>query len=521
MSSPRRKVFLSLTLALGLGSAAFATAAEEAPTRALRSFLGLTQKTATEEADSSGTGFIVHTNGYLLSNAHVVEGAKKLQVVLHDGTVCDATVVEADEYKDLALLKINAPGLIAAPLGDSSRVEQMDSVMAIGFPLGTALGSEVSAYPGLVNAIREAEKVPKFQIDATVNPGNSGGPLINERGEVIGVVVSKVKTEVAERIGFAIPLKEAKSLLRHAYPYGVPPSKRTAKLSAKELFQSLKPSTVLILNFGGGEGGSPAGGGDLGGLAGKRVTIDLPGLPSGAMKLELVLLVPGTFTLGSPESEPNRSSDEGPQTRVTLRLPFLLGKHEVTQGQWEAVMGDNPSNFKGNPDLPVETASWEEAVAFCRKLTAAARKLEGFEFRLPTEAQWEYACRAGSSTPFAFGESLSAEQANFDGNYPYGGAAKGPYLQKTARVGSYRPNAWGLYDMHGNVWEWCGDWYADKLSGGSVTDPTGPNAGSYRVYRGGGWSGNGQSCRSAYRNRRAPSIRGGNLGFRVALVSVR
>jgi len=316
-----------MTLVLGLAGASLGAAAEDSTSRALRSFLGLTEQSAADAAGSSGTGFIVHTNGYILSNAHVVEGAKQLQVVLHDGTVCDATVVEADDYKDLALLKINAPGLTAAPLGDSARMEVMDPVMAIGFPLGTALGSGASAYEGKINAIRDEEKVPKFQIDATVNPGNSGGPLINERGEVIAVIVSKVKTQVAERIGFAIPLKEARSLLRRAYPFGVTPSKRTAKLSAKEIFQSLKPATVLILNHGGGGG--------LGGLAGKSIEIDLPGLPRGAKKLELVVIVPGTFTMGSPESEINRETDEGPQTRVTLRV-FLLGKYEVTQGQWEA-----------------------------------------------------------------------------------------------------------------------------------------------------------------------------------------
>ena len=260
---------------------------------------------------------------------------------------------------------------------------------------------------------------------------------------------------------------------------------------------------------------------------GLSVPIDLPGLPSGAKPLELVVIAPGRFTMGSPASELNRGSAEGPQTQVTISKPFLLGKYEVTQAQWEAVMGSNPSHFKGDPDLPVEQVSWEDALAFCRKLTARAKKLNGLAFSLPTEAQWEYACRAGTSTPFHYGNELRSGMANFGGRYEYlAGQGQtenksGTYLRKTTRVGSYRANAWGLYDMHGNVWEWCLDWWGDKLPGGSAVDPRGPSTGSVRVYRGGGWCDDGQYCRSADRYGSAPTSRCNYLGFRVALVSVR
>jgi formylglycine-generating enzyme required for sulfatase activity len=205
----------------------------------------------------------------------------------------------------------------------------------------------------------------------------------------------------------------------------------------------------------------------------------------------MVWIPPGTFVMGSPAGEVDRQGDEGPATEVVLTKGFWLGKHEVTQREWEGVMGSNPSQFKGDPDLPVEKVSWGEAMEFCRKMTVrergAGRLPKGYEYSLPTEAQWEYACRAGTRSATAFGDALSSTQANFDGNYPYNGGAKGPYLGKTAKVGSYAPNGWGLYDMHGNVWEWCLDWYSDKLPVGSVTDPRGPSSGSYRVKRGGGW----------------------------------
>jgi formylglycine-generating enzyme required for sulfatase activity len=180
--------------------------------------------------------------------------------------------------------------------------------------------------------------------------------------------------------------------------------------------------------------------------------------------MKLVLIPAGKFKMGSPANEESRSEDEE-QHEVEITQPFYMGAYEVTQEQYEKVMRHNPSRFNkangGGPTHPVENVSWEDATEFCKKLSAlekeqAAKRLYG----LPTEAQWEYACRGGAreSTPFHFGRSLSSTQANFNGDYPYEGAPKGQYLVKTASVGSYKPNDFGLYDMHGNVWEWCADW---------------------------------------------------------------
>ena len=229
--------------------------------------------------------------------------------------------------------------------------------------------------------------------------------------------------------------------------------------------------------------------------------------------MKMVLIPAGEFMMGSPEGEEERSGDEK-QHRIRITKPYYLGVYEVTQEQYEKVTGANPSLFKG-ATRPVEQVSWEDAVEFCRKLS----RKEGRTYRLPTEAEWEYACRAGTTTPFHFGGILNGKEANCDGNYPYGTGIKGPYLKETATVGSYAPNAWGLYDMHGNVYEWCADSYDSDYYGDSPTDdPTGPATRSYRVVRGGSWGSFAGSCRSAFRGNFSPGIRFSGLGFRVALV---
>ncbi len=203
---------------------------------------------------------------------------------------------------------------------------------------------------------------------------------------------------------------------------------------------------------------------------------------SGNVNLDMVWIEPGTFLMGSPENELGREDDET-QHQVTLTSGYWLGKYEVTQAQYKAVMG---IDWKG-ADLPVEQISWKDATNFCAKLTAieraAGRLPEGYEYTLPTEAQWEYACRAGTTTALNSGKNLSDKnkcpEMDEVGWYWYNGGGNNPYP-----VGQKKPNAWGLYDMHGNVWEWCLDWYGSYPTS-SVTDPAGPSTGSHRVIRGG------------------------------------
>jgi formylglycine-generating enzyme required for sulfatase activity len=248
-----------------------------------------------------------------------------------------------------------------------------------------------------------------------------------------------------------------------------------------------------------------------------------------AVPTNLVVIPAGSFVMGSPASEPARWSDETQHT-VTLTKGFCMGKFEVTQAEYLAVMGNNPSYCTGDLSRPVERVSWHDATNYCAQLTArersAGRLPARYVYRLPTESEWEYACRVGTTTAFHYGAALRSGMANFDGHYEYppcGGSTvycvnpSGIYLARTTSVGSYAPNAWGLYDMHGNVLEWCQDWYGVYPSG-SVSDPQGAPTGSDRVVRGGNWINYAFICRSARRDYDSPTSRYGyGLGFRVVL----
>ncbi len=235
----------------------------------------------------------------------------------------------------------------------------------------------------------------------------------------------------------------------------------------------------------------------------KEVTVDL----GKSVKLEMVLIPAGEFMMGSPDSDKDAQSLDKPLHRVRITKPFYLGKYLVTQEQWQTVMGSNPSYFKG-PKNPVEQVSWEDCREFVEKLNV---KAGGGKFSLPTEAQWEYACRAGSTTRYCFGDDQDrlGEYAWFAYNSD----------STTHPVGQKKPNAWGLYDMHGNVWEWCADWFDDRYYAGSPKDdPTGPTTGSDRVLRAGSWGSRAGFCRSVSRISYGHGDRCYYLGLRVSQV---
>ncbi|MGH9756001.1 MAG: SUMF1/EgtB/PvdO family nonheme iron enzyme [Blastocatellia bacterium] len=234
------------------------------------------------------------------------------------------------------------------------------------------------------------------------------------------------------------------------------------------------------------------------------------------VKLEMVKVPGGVFDMGLPSDESQREDNEVLRRGVRVN-GFFIGRFEVTQAQWRAVMGDNLNPYFKGANLPIEKVSWEDAIEFCRRLS----RRTGREYRLPTEAEWEYAARAGARTPFAFGETITPEIVNYNGNIPYGNAPKGEYRQRTIPVGSLGvANAFGLFDMHGNVWEWCEDWYG-PYDPNQLDNPKGPVSGSTRVLRGGSWATFGGGCRSANRLYLAPSTRVFDLGFRVVCVSAR
>ncbi len=234
--------------------------------------------------------------------------------------------------------------------------------------------------------------------------------------------------------------------------------------------------------------------------------------------------------MGSPRSEPERRPGED-QVEVKLSKGFWMGKFEVTQGEWQRVVGGFPvpQPVGEGADFPVVSVNHAEAEDFCRKLTVLAHTSGAlpreWEFRLPTEAQWEYACRAGTTTATSFGDRLSSQQANFQGQ-PYNGAAPGPSLNHASKVGSYPANAWGLHDLHGNAFEWCRDWYHAKLPGGvdpdlyaaKSTATKSQNGALSRARRGGAWTDDGWPCRSAFRLRFEPERRSDHIGFRIVAV---
>jgi sulfatase modifying factor 1 len=256
------------------------------------------------------------------------------------------------------------------------------------------------------------------------------------------------------------------------------------------------------------------------------------GTETNLARIRLCWCPAGTFMMGSPLDEPERRPGED-QVRVTLTKGFWMSKFETTQRQWKQVMEKLPApptaELPEDDELPVGNVNFAEVEEFCRKLTDLGQKSgelpNGWEFRLPTEAQWEYACRAGTTTATSFGDALSSQQANFKGK-PYNGGEPGPSIGHAAKVGSYPANSWGLHDMHGNIFEWCRDWYHSKLPGGvdpdlyideasAVLNRTGDKS---RARRGGAWTDDGWPCRSACRLRFEPQRRYDHIGFRVVLV---
>jgi formylglycine-generating enzyme required for sulfatase activity len=264
-----------------------------------------------------------------------------------------------------------------------------------------------------------------------------------------------------------------------------------------------------------------------------------PVIQPSSISTNMVRINGGTFQMGSPVNEVSRDSNEV-QHRVTVRS-FYMGKYLVTQKEYYEVMGIPPGRFEDS-NLPMEKVSWYYAVEFCNLLSQREGLTPAYTidksisdpnntniydkvkwlvtlnqnangYRLPTEAEWEYACRAGTTTPFSTGNNINTNQANYNGNYPYNNYAKGIYRDKTTAVGSFAPNPWGLYDMHGNLWEWCWDWYGSYASG-SQTNPSGPVSGTGRVIRGGEAGSGGQYLRSAYR-KQYPSDSGYGIGFRL------
>ena len=430
----------------------------------------------------TGTGFVVNSEGYLLTCAHVVSDAARVTVTLSAKT-WDTAVLGVEELYDVALLQIPATGLTALPLANSNEIAVGQEARAFGFPLASALGEDLKVTRGTVAGIsmREAKKV--IQIDAAVNRGNSGGPLVNELGEVIGLVNAKLVGADVTNIGFAVPGNYAKTLLLRE---GVTFSSTgvAVKLDGPALVKLVSPSVALITVWG------------------KTPTV----LINQKDSAELVLIPAGEFIMGGTQFD-----EEKPVRKVNLDAYYIY-KTEVTVAQFRQFCAATRRDMPEEPDWgwrddhPMVNVSWNDAAAYARWAGAA----------LPTEAQWEKAARGGDGREYPWGNVWDASKAQCSAKEI--GDAGGP-----VPVGSFPAGAspYGVLDMAGNVWEWCADWYGvDYYKRAPANNPPGPLTGELRVLRGGSWY-------FSYPNGFRSANRGGDLpaggyyfgGFRCVLRS--
>ncbi len=402
-----------------------------------------------------GTGFTFYREQnytYLLTCAHVVEDVGGEESLLVDGISPEVVAMGDIQGFDLAVLRVENLNNPLLQLISLSEAENKKFHIPGNYLYGEEKKRRLEIVEGVVGKksflTQNNQRVIAWELlinsGDRLRKGYSGAPVVDEvTGDVLGVATNMDK-DGAE--GLAISVEALSKILP-----GIPPA----------ISRQLKSFTE-----------------DLGKDA----------------ILEMVAIPGGTFIMGSPENEEGRDDTESPQHEVTLQ-PFYMSKYPITQNQYQAIMGKNPSHFKGG-NRPVECVSSYDATEFCQKLSQKTGKT----YKLPSESQWEYACRAGTTTPFYFGETITTDLVNYNGNYTYGNSPKGKYREQTTDVGIFPPNAFGLYDMHGNVWEWCADdWH--KNYEGAPTDGSAwlENDDDTPVLRGGSWIIFPDQCRSAFR----------------------
>lgn len=455
---------------------------------------------------TAGSGVLVSKAGntyYVLTAGHVLKDTnpgEEAYIETFDGQQhpIDTSTIQSGGTVDLALFSINSnTNYAVAKLAGKNALSELDEVFVAGFPLpGLAITQpQYTISPGQVTSIGTQEGGYGITYTAVTQPGMSGGPVLNRLGQVAGIhgrAEGQTVGDVAVKSGFnlAIPIDTAMSL----FSLQQLSTDQTAVVSALDTsfaYVQVNPQGKIVKRT---EGKVPVFQESLG----DSVTLEMVSIPG------------GTFKMGSPDRELEREKHEGPQHQVTVPA-FVMGKFEVTQAQWRAIMGSNPSREKAL-SRPVDNVSWEDAVAFCQKLSQKT----GRDYRLPSEAEWEYACRAGTTTPFHMGETITPELANYWGVYVYGKGPRGQYRKKTVGVGSFPANAFGLHDMHGNVSEWCQDtWhenYQDAPTNGSAWVTEGD---SRRILRGGSLSAHPELCRSAARTYNKSGFLTYDVGFRV------
>ncbi|NEP84717.1 MAG: SUMF1/EgtB/PvdO family nonheme iron enzyme, partial [Okeania sp. SIO3B3] len=433
------------------------------------------------KADVIGTGFAFYQEDnytYLLTCAHVVEDVGGEENVLVNNIPAEVLAIGDVKGFDLAVLGVEKLNVPLFQLISLSEAKNRKFRTAGHYLYGEEKKILLETVDGTLGKKRFArqndERVAVWNLlineGDRLRKGYSGAPVVDlKTGGILGVATNMEKNGGE---GLAISVEALKKI----WPQMPPAISQQFKSFTEDISDDLPETTIkrlLNLNFW-------------------RGIEDF----SGTM-LKMVYIPGGTFLMGSLENEERRYDSESPQHQVTLQ-PFYMSKYPITQDQYQAIIGKNPSRFKGG-NRPVENVSWYNATEFCQKLSQKTGK----NYKLPSESQWEYACRAGTTTPFYFGETITSELVNYNGNFTYGNAPKGKYRGQTTDVGSFPPNAFGLYDMHGNVWEWCADdWH--KNYEGAPTDGSAWLENDEKehnvVLRGGSWNLYPNDCRSAFRD---------------------
>lgn len=477
---------------------------------------------------SPGSGVLIRKEGnryYFLTSKHVIEdtnSGEESYAVTSDGQQhpVDTKSIQYGRTADLALAFFESSNDYAVgTLSDATTVGELDDIYVAGYPLAgnATTESNFTITAGVVTSIGQYKDGYGIEYDARTRVGMSGGPVLNAKGELVGIhgrAEGESVGEVRVKSGFnlAVPINTAVSEFSLQISTLQPSSSRPEKTVEPEPFPRLNQFSFEVVRVNAR--------GQIVDRQSDSAKYFREDFESG-ISLDMVAIPGGTFTMGSPSGELERDAYEGPQHQVTVPA-FYLGKYPVTQAQWQVIMGSNPSNFKGD-SLPVETVTWSDAVIFCQKLS----KRSGRDYRLPSEAEWEYACRAGTTTPFHFGETITTDLANYKGTDSilvtgnYGSGPKGKSRSQTTKVGSFLPNSFGLYDMHGNVLEWCLDNIHPDYNGAPADGSAWVNSTSKsRVQRGGSWSSGPRFCRSAYRIYQDLETYDPSIGFRVVLSAI-
>ncbi len=454
--------------------------------RTILLFVGLTvvvRLYAVNEPTSAGTGFVVNPDGYLLTCEHVVRDAGKIQVTLGAKT-WDATVISVDKVHDLALIQIPVKGLIALPLANSNAIEVGQEARAFGFPLSSDLGKDIKVTRGTIGGISIQNEQKVIQIDTVVGAGNSGDPLVNEKGEVICVINAKLVPISVTNLGFAIPINNGKLLLQEK---GIKFTEEGTKekLDDATLVKQVSPSVALINVW-------------------KKIETTLVNPKDGA---EMVLVPAGEFLMGGKEDDILAFSKEKPQHKVYLDTYYIY-KKEVTVEQYRKFCLATGNEMPKAPrwglidNHPIVVVNWNEANAYAQWAGV----------KLPTEAQWEKAARGTDGPVYPWGNGWDITRcANWENSC-------NKQIWGTHPVGSFPTgdSPYGCLDMAGNVWEWCVDWYkTDYYATSSLKNPTGPEKGSTRVLRGGAWNyGGADGYLDFKRYDNIPEMRTQSIGFR-------